>query len=418
MSTFVRPSWTGFGRAALLGLLFALAGSATDTTAQSTADKYQNRRNLAELPRARFSLHAQPTVVLNANQFQCGLVNTGDTCTDIFDSPTGGGGFWPTGSPNQYMFNSGIMIAGIIPEDAGFEWAGATTGACFFEALGTQQHGTPITNIYSSLDAADLAAWPAEGSVPDFPFATAYLVDEDIFSTVLTRGGPGGTPRASGSQQDTWVMYWDGDPGLSANRDHPLGVTIEQRTMAWNFPAGNEATIFIFYKITNVTNNDEFQRLNEQRFGIPLPDGGWAFDSLYIAYGADPDVTTDATENFATVILPFNMGLTYHALFTAAEFSYPPSLFYPPFFTQAPGIVGVQYLKSPVNPLTGNEVGLTMFSITENPGSCNGLCDPTGDKQLWRYLSGNVSPGLGDPACTFTDPDPRAASHQAAARQP
>ena len=125
---------------------------------------------------------------------------------------------------------------------------------------------------------------------------------------------------------------------------------------------------------------------------------------MFLAYDADPDVTTDATENFASVILPFNMGITYHALFQAPEFSYPPSLFYPPFFTQAPGIIGVQYLKSPVNPLTGEEVGLTMFSVHENPGSCQGLCDPLGDKQLWRYISGNVNPGLGDPACTEPDP--------------
>ena len=195
MSTFVRPSWTGFGRAALFGVLFALIGAPTDASAQTTADKYQNRRTQADALRARFSLHAEPSVVLDANQFQCGLVNTGDTCTDVFDSPTGGGGFWPTGSPNQYMFNSGIMIAGIIPTTAGFEWAGDTTGAYFFDARGTQQHGTPITNIYNSLDPDDLAEWPAEGDVPGFEFASAYITDTDIFSDVLI-------DRQFGSQQD------------------------------------------------------------------------------------------------------------------------------------------------------------------------------------------------------------------------
>ena len=405
MSTFVRPTWARFGRAALLGALVALFGAPAVVSAQSVADKVQqNHERQRNLPRARFSLQAEPAVVLEANQFQCGLLNSGETCTDIFDSPTGGGGFWPTGSPNQYMFNSGIMIAGIIPATAGFEWAGDTTGAYFFDALGTQQHGTPITNIYNSLDQADLAVWPDFGDVPGFDFATAYIVDEDIFSPVLTEGGPGGTPRAVGSQQDTWVMYWDGDPGLSANRDHPMGVAVEQRTMAWNFPAGNEATIYIFYKLTNVTDNPTFQALNEGRYGISLPDAGWRIDSIFMSYAADPDVTTDATENFASVILPFNMGITYMGTFVATEFSYPPSLFYPPFFTSSPGIIGVQYLKSPEDPATGGEVGLTMFSVTQNPGSCTGLCDPRGDKQLWRYLSGNVNPGQGDPSCTFADP--------------
>ena len=236
MSTFVRPKWTGFGRAVLMGAFVALFGAPAGLSGQDLADKYErNRLRQLETPRARFSLHAEPAVVLQANQFQCGLRNQGDTCTDIFNSPTGGGGFWPTGSPNQYMFNSGIMIAGIISEEGG-PWAGDTTGAYFMDARGTQQHGTPITNIYNSLNPDDLANWPAEGTVPGFDFATAYITDASIFNSVLL-------DRASGSQQDTWVMYWDGDPALSANRDHPMGITIEQRTMAWNFPSGNEATI-------------------------------------------------------------------------------------------------------------------------------------------------------------------------------
>lgn len=397
MSTFVRPTWTGFGRAVLMGALFTLFGTPTGASGQdAVAEKYERNR-LRETPRAMFSLHASPVVVLDANQFQCGLRSQGDTCSDIFNSPTGGGGFWPTGSPNQYMFNSGIQIAGIIPEDAGFAWAGDTTGAFFMDARGTQQHGTPITQIYNSLDPDDIANWPSEGSVPGFPFATAFIRDASIFNPVLL-------DRAAGSQQDTWVMYWDGDPALSANRAHPMGITIEQRTMAWNFPAGNEATIYIFYKITNVTDNDIFQQLNETRFNVDLPDEGWTYEDLYLAYDADPDVTTDAGENFSSAILPFNMGITWHATFEAPEFSYPPSLFFPPFFTAAPGIIGVQYLKSPEDPTTGEEVGLTLFSVHTNTACTVGFCDPVGDKQLWRYISGNASPGKGDPACSFPDP--------------
>ncbi|HUF11689.1 MAG TPA: hypothetical protein VMN78_01150 [Longimicrobiales bacterium] len=397
MSTFVRPTWTGFGRAVLTGVLFTLFGTPTGASGQdAVAEKYERNR-LRETPRAMFSLHASPVVVLDANQFQCGLRSQGDTCSDIFNSPTGGGGFWPTGSPNQYMFNSGIQIAGIIPEDAGFAWAGDTTGAFFMDARGTQQHGTPITQIFNSLDPDDIANWPSEGSVPGFPFATAFIRDASVFNTVLL-------DRAVGSQQDTWVMYWDGDPALSANRAHPMGVTIEQRTMAWNFPAGNEATIYIFYKITNVTDNEIFQQLNETRFNVDLPDEGWTYEDLFLAYDADPDVTTDAGENFSSAVLPFNMGITWHATFEAPEFSYPPSLFFPPFFTAAPGIIGVQYLKSPEDPTTGEEVGLTLFSVHTNTACTVGFCDPVGDRQLWRYISGNASPGKGDPACSFPDP--------------
>src|SRR5690606_16272608 len=151
---------------------------------QSVEEKYQMNRDR----NSQFNLAAGPTTVLQVNQYQCGLVNRGATCTDVFDSPTGGGGFWPTGSPNQYMFNSGLQIAGIIPMSADctsenkmnrtepecFVWAGDTAGSFFFDASGVRQHGTALTNIYDSLNPDDLANWPSEGTFADFPNATAY----------------------------------------------------------------------------------------------------------------------------------------------------------------------------------------------------------------------------------------------------
>src|SRR5690606_30833679 len=170
-------------------------------------------------------LSSAPTMVLQVNKFQCGLINDGSTCTDVFNSPTGGGGFWPTGTPDQYMFNSGLQVVGMIPLDAGFEWAGDTVGAFFMDASGLRQHGTPVAEIYNSLDAEDLANWPDKGTFPDFPEATAYVTDTALFNQVLI-----GRPAAS--QQDSWTMYWDGDPGASGGRDHPMGILVEQRTMA------------------------------------------------------------------------------------------------------------------------------------------------------------------------------------------
>ncbi|HSJ33150.1 MAG TPA: hypothetical protein VK933_17035, partial [Longimicrobiales bacterium] len=79
-----------------MGALLALVLVPALASAQSTDDKYQNRNR-----DSNFNLASSPTTVLRVNQYQCGLVSNGATCTDVFDSPTGGGGFWPTGSPNQ-----------------------------------------------------------------------------------------------------------------------------------------------------------------------------------------------------------------------------------------------------------------------------------------------------------------------------
>ena len=97
------------GVAGVLALLFAPSAAG----AQAVADKYRQARERQSL----FNLASGPTAVLQVNKFQCGLINNGSTCTDVFNSPTGGGGFWPTGTPNQYMFNSGLQVVGIIPSN-------------------------------------------------------------------------------------------------------------------------------------------------------------------------------------------------------------------------------------------------------------------------------------------------------------
>ncbi len=377
-------------RLAVFGGLIAMLVLPAFVAGQSVADKYRAQRAKA----SQFNLTSSPTTVLQVNKFQCGLRNQGDTCSDVFNSPTGGGGFWPTGTPNQYMFNSGLQVVGIIPRSANFAWAGDTVGAFFMDASGLRAHGTPVTEIYNSLDAGDLANWPDKGAFADFPEATAWVTDTNLFNDVLIG-------RKAASQQDSWVMYWDGDPGPSGGRDHPMGILVEQRTLAWNYPAGNEAIIYFIYKFTNVTNNPLFQRLNETKFfggANALPDGGWRFDSIYVAYDSDPDVTHDFDKNYATGIMPFNLGISYEGTFFEPEFDYPPSEFFPPFFTNAPGIVGIKYLKSPVNPATGEEVGLTSLSLHTNGGA---FPDPRDVKQGWRYISLNVDAGKGDPPCTF-----------------
>src|SRR5260370_38193368 len=64
---------------------------------------------------------------MNANQFDCGLNAFGDVCADPNGSPTRGGGFWPKGTPDQYVFNSRIPGAAVIPSGiAGFLWSGGT----------------------------------------------------------------------------------------------------------------------------------------------------------------------------------------------------------------------------------------------------------------------------------------------------
>src|SRR5690242_11302944 len=209
----------------------------------------------------------------NVNRFDCGLNAFGEVCVDPNGSTTVGGGFWPKGTPDQYVFNSGLQVAGIVDTLAGFTWAGDTVGAFFFDPKGTTVHGDKLSLVWSSINTTDAANWPRD----------AYVADTTLFDPVLIG-------RKAASQQDSWIQYWDGNPANNSGRKHPLGVLVTQRGMAWNFPTGNEAIIYYLYTFTNVTASNpavyaglpnadtlasigaRFQALNEAAFGVAIPD--------------------------------------------------------------------------------------------------------------------------------------------------
>jgi hypothetical protein len=358
-----------------------------------------------------FTLAANTPTTLNVNQFQCGLLSTGPVCADPTSNPNLSGAFWPTGSANGQMYSAGVQIQGFTPMDANcsttsrltsntptcFPWSGDTAGAVFYGFGGGAPHGTPLTQIYNSQIPADFAAWPSAGALPDFPDVTAFVTDTSMFADVLI-----GSKAAS--QQDTWVAYWDGDPARTSGRTHPMGILVEQRTMAWNYPSGNEATVFFVWRMTNVTNNSLFQSLNENRFfggADRLPNGGWQYDSVWFAFDSDPDVTNNSGSNYATGIFPFNISLAYESSFTDPEYSYPKALFHSPFYENAPAITGMKYLRSPINKATGQELGMSSLSMHTNGGAFR---DPGNVRQNWRYVSLNVDASKGDPSCNVGTP--------------
>jgi hypothetical protein len=94
--------------------------------------------------------------------------------------------------------------------------------------------------------------------------------------------------------------------------------------------------------------------------------------------------------------VPFALGYVYEHTFSGSSgWTFDPGIFGTPFFPGS-GFVGVKYLKSPVNPATGAQVGLTLFSNTINGGAFD---DAQNTVQLYRYLSGNISVPAGDAAC-------------------
>ena len=374
-------------------------------------------------PGRGFRLFASAQNIFTVNRVQCRVFSTGQICAT--GSSTVGGGIWPRGSAQQYVFGSGINIAGVIePGDRQVNgYAGDTAGA-FFNNTAGGDNSEEVRPIFNSNDPADAATWPDEARVPCAAGTTAPQCLElglgsdpqgDLFDAALQGS-------IAASQGDLWFLNWEGNPTRLESRSHPMGVVVETRALGWNFPQGNEDIIYFLYTFYNVTSTEEedyaairpslrpilleqartFQATNAARFGINLPAGGYTINDLFAAFTADMDVA-QADANYAAVNVPFALGVTYENTFSncaSLGCTFPPEIFgVAPFFAGI-GFVGVKYLGSPINPDTGEPVGLTLFgTFSRSSGS---LQDPGDEKQLYRYITGGLLPT--DGACSLPNP--------------
>jgi len=364
-----------------------------------------------------FRLFARALGAMTINRIYCGLASDGQVCVDSTNSSTIGGGFWPKGTPDQYIFNSGLQVAGVVGTDGG-PWAGDTVGGFFFDPKGTTQHGEEVQPIYNASSPADVAAWPEAACVP-FGDASADLFDQ-LLQTDPTNNDPAYSYqcRKSASQGDVWWVSWDGNPSLRAGRKHPIGVLVETRGMGWNFPAGNEDILYFIYTFYNVTTTNpadyaayrpSIRSILQQKAvdfhssvaatGVTLPSAGYTMTNLFAAFARDDDVA-NAGSNYSSVNLPFALGFTYdHSFAAPPDWKFDPSLFSSPFFPGA-GFTGTKYLKSP----TGAGA-IQLFSNTINGSPFAGAVnDPRDVVQLYRYLSGTLSPAFGDQPCNTGNP--------------
>ena len=391
--------WLRLGGATMLAAFALLAGYTAPASAQDAPSASRVVLPGKGKPGSPFNLASSAQYLLNHNAWVCGLAQIGNVCSSAVGSSVGGGGFWPQGTANQYIFNSGLQVGALIGPDGGAN-AGDTVATFFFHASGPgastttpfwQQVGdgsgcraTTCTPgyIYASDRQIDLDNWPEE-----------CYIDNPVFGRVKTL-----------SELDTCVQYWDGDPTASHFTDsYPMGLLVTQHSLVWSFP-NNRDIMFYIYRFKNVSNTAEFRRSNPT-----VPANGWTLTNVYAAFAADPDVSgSEYSENFATVVPQLNLGTTWQYDFEAADF-----VAYAPNFDAAVGFFGVKFLKSPVNTADttvtvnvnniarqvapGEELGLTFFSIFTNGGI---MSDAGNGHQGYRYLSGKLSPGERSQWCT------------------
>jgi hypothetical protein len=393
-----------------LGAALACAGwlFATALPAQTTRDKDRERR-----ARSGFTLstHAS-SFTYNVNNWLCGLDDIGRLCVNTFFSTTGGGGFWPIGTTNQYIFELGLQMAARDPLDPN-----RFVAAHCFNVSATQAHcdvapfNEGVAGIFHSDRPEDLERWPDE----------CYLTNPQTGERVKTL-----------SQLDVCMKYWDGNPATTVPGGHPMGIEVVQHTLAFTVE-GFRDMIFAIFKIQNISNTPAFRQFNPS-----APEGGWTLTDMYVAVGHDADVSSDEVdENFGTFVpflvpptpgdpvgVPLWLGTIWQADFVAGDFQPYPQCG----FCSNPGFVGTTLLRTPYNN-TGRpifnaaanrtvppidqatledlrlraaqgdtlaqeelkiyEIGQSFGSLTTRGGV---FPDPTDAGQSWRYYSGNLNP--------------------------
>lgn len=367
--------------------------------------------------RGGFSLFAGAVgLQLAANRVNCDwITNFGNVCVNPYGSGTIEAGYWPNGSPDSYVFNGGLQVAATVLYDPTLNegstgpWVGDTVGVFFMDPRGDQRQGDPVTNIYSSLNANDLAAWPS----------AAYVKDPTLYASQLLG-------RQSISQEDSWVRYWDGNPNYSTGRAHAMGVLVEQRGLLWNFPSGNEDILYFLFRFINITASDPavyanlssagyssgditdivniattFHGVVQSAYGVTLPPEGYTFHNMFASFFQDPD-EGNASYNYSTAVFPFSLVSVLKSNYDEPLWQYPANIFSDPFYPTT-GFEAVKYLKSPVIPGSSppREYGISVWGNTCN--GCGLLNDAVGVSQMYRYISGHVSPALGDGVCN-SDP--------------
>lgn len=170
------------------------------------------------------------------------------------------------------------------------------------------------------------------------------------------------------SKQDSYAILNDQD---SAVCSQPLLIKVIQVGYAWDYHY-YEDFIFLNYLIVNDSPDTIFH--------------------TQLAVNCDADIG-DATDDLIGFDQSRDLGYAYD------------SDFFEPGWIHTPGFMGFDFLESPPDTL-GQQIGLTAFKITHNPGTGGqGEPDPGSDYEAYQLIAGyNYTTGLYHPFDTITEP--------------
>lgn len=284
-------------------------------------------------------------------------------------SSVSGGGAWRA-ITDQYIFSSGVNIGATVTLPGGGLDTLVMIGGPFSEIRpgrltpyqtrsGSTRPGSDLSVFWLSSDPGDLAEFPLVCTVDDFRIelfpSLAPFKDEpfpgfaDLTVCFAANDVDGSTCSSCGGTR--------------------LGAETDQTYFAFSIPAVQD----FFFVVMRIFNRSEFVTpLNTPGNNV---FGPYDFNDTVVAIAIDPDLGDAGDDQIGFLPAPTNTMVWWDSDFDEPGFQFLP-----------PGFGGVSYLKTPEDPVTGEEVGLQNFTVFTNGGS---RPDPSSRQEWYQGMTGD-----------------------------
>lgn len=251
-------------------------------------------------------------------------------------SPFAPGGFWPSGSTDNYIYQSGLNVLGIIDANGDGIYSDTVETSAVYDAewregRASGKRDDQSAGLFFSSSAEDLALWPEE----------FRRIEDDPESRDFGRN----VPSVIGDLDIVSLFTDVGAPVFQSAGPHRLGMQAAQRIVL--ISTGLERDImFVNWKLTNAS-----------RYVTDAAGAPWDIRGALVNVKTDFDIGRP-TDDASAVLPTRRSALAYDSDFNESGFS------------RQPGIVATTFLYSPLQ-----DDGIDNPTVLEPNG--NGLVDET-----------------------------------------
>jgi len=284
------------------------------------------------------ALAAFLTRTSTGNRVEFNLSNNGYLAVDPSRGAVTPGGFWPSGSEDAYIYQSGLNVMGIIDADGdGIASDVVETNLVFDsewrEGRPQDEEDDAKSRLYFSTSQTDMEEWPEE----------FYVQDSNPLSPTYGQSVPDVR-----SEQDIVGIYTDvnGPLNTSAGSLH-LGVEVRQHVLQYSL-SNIQDVVFVVWDLYNAS-----RYINEPDVHVP-----YDIREAFVNIRTDFDIGENALDDRCAVSPVRNMSIAFDSDFKEANFD------------GTPAFLGISFLEGP-----------TDHDGLDNPNSLfpagNGLTDET-----------------------------------------